>query len=110
MGRTMPSASVGRILKRDPSGFDLKGKNITFRYPHLSDESDKPEHSSVPSPPKPALDNMSFHFEAGKMHALVGDNGCGKTTLVQLISQLYTNYSGSILLNSHDITETKSDK
>jgi ATP-binding cassette, subfamily B, bacterial len=45
----------------------------------------------------------SFHFEAGKMHAIVGDNGSGKSTLVQLISLLYDDYSGTIRINGQDI-------
>jgi len=86
-------------LERLESGFDLKGEDITFSYPRQSDnQQEKPT-----TPTKPALQNLSFHFETGKMHALVGDNGCGKTTLVQLISQLYTTYSGTIILNGNDI-------
>src|SRR5271169_4774996 len=87
------------VLETLETGFDLKGEDITFRYPHQSDDQqEKPS-----TPPKPALENLKFHFETGKMHALVGDNGCGKTTLVQLLSQLYTTYSGTIRINGIDI-------
>lgn len=95
----IPNTSGCAILETLETGFDLKGHDITFCYPHQSD--DRQEKASALA--KPALENLTFHFETGKMHALVGDNGCGKTTLVQLLSQLYTTYSGTIMINGNDI-------
>jgi len=51
------------------------------------------------------LDGLNLTLEAGKHYALVGANGCGKTTVTRLISGLYPPESGRILINGHDIQE-----
>src|SRR5271170_592374 len=94
----LPDTSCHGTLERLATGFDVRGKDITFCYPNQSDQGEKKS-----APPHLALQNLTFHFETGKMHALVGDNGCGKTTLVQLISQLYPTYSGTMTINGKDI-------
>lgn len=53
------------------------------------------------------IDNISFKLEKNKRYALVGKNGCGKTTLVKLMIGLYDNYTGKIFINGKDIKEYK---
>ena len=67
------STSSYATLEKSKTGFDITGEQITFNYPHHAQLPDK-----LHVPPKPALQDLTFHFETGKMHALVGDNGCGK--------------------------------
>ena len=50
-----------------------------------------------------ALDGVTFHTEAGKLVALVGPSGAGKTTLTYLIPRLYDPNSGEIRIDGHDI-------
>ena len=45
-----------------------------------------------------ALDDISIRFEAGRVHALLGENGAGKSTLVKIISGVYEATSGEIYL------------
>jgi ATP-binding cassette subfamily B protein len=49
------------------------------------------------------LHDISLDLQPGKQYALVGKNGCGKSTLIKLLAGLYTNYSGRISLNQQDI-------
>ena len=51
----------------------------------------------------PVLKDVSLTCAPGKMLALVGPTGVGKTTLTQLISRFYEPSSGRILLDGHDI-------
>lgn len=49
------------------------------------------------------LNNLSFKIERGKHYAFVGINGAGKTTITKLITGLYDDYEGEILLNGKSI-------
>ncbi|MBQ4000694.1 MAG: ABC transporter ATP-binding protein [Oscillospiraceae bacterium] len=51
------------------------------------------------------LDGISFTVEPGKMLALVGPTGVGKTTMTQLISRFYEPQKGHILLDGTDIMD-----
>ena len=46
-----------------------------------------------------ANNNVSFNIRKGKIHALLGENGAGKSTIVKILYGLVTPDSGSILLN-----------
>ena len=51
------------------------------------------------------LDDVSFRCEAGKMLAIVGPTGVGKTTLTRLISRFYEPSEGRILVDGHDLND-----
>ena len=53
----------------------------------------------------PVLRDVSFTCPPGKMLALVGPTGVGKTTLTQLISRFYEPTSGRILIDGHDLND-----
>jgi len=48
---------------------------------------------------KPVLNNISFEIERGEIFGLVGESGCGKTTLAKCILGLI-DYEGEIFINS----------
>jgi len=48
-----------------------------------------------------ALDNVSFYLRKGEISCLVGENGSGKSTMIKIISGVYTPDSGNIYINGH---------
>jgi sulfate transport system ATP-binding protein len=52
-----------------------------------------------------ALDNVSIHFPAGQLVALLGPSGSGKTTMLRVIAGLEAADSGSILFDGQDATD-----
>ncbi|NLE08487.1 MAG: ABC transporter ATP-binding protein [Dehalococcoidales bacterium] len=51
------------------------------------------------------LSDITFNVEPGKMVALVGGSGSGKTTIINLISRFYDVTGGSITIDGHDIRD-----
>ena len=51
------------------------------------------------------LENINFEVPKGKMVALVGPTGSGKTTIVSLLSRFYNVDSGTIYVDGHDISK-----
>lgn len=47
------------------------------------------------------LNNISLDLNKGKILALAGVSGSGKTSLLKLLAKKYENYSGHILINKH---------
>ncbi|MCX6343857.1 MAG: sugar ABC transporter ATP-binding protein [Armatimonadetes bacterium] len=47
-----------------------------------------------------ALDDVSLRFEKGEIHALVGENGAGKSTAIKIITGIYQPDSGQIVWDS----------
>lgn len=47
----------------------------------------------------PVLKKLSVTFEKGRLYAVVGPNGCGKTTMLRTLCRLLSPSSGSILLD-----------
>ena len=43
-----------------------------------------------------ALDNVNFHLYKGKIHGLLGENGAGKSSLMNVLSGIYQPEKGSI--------------
>ncbi len=49
------------------------------------------------------LSDVSFEIEKGKLVAIIGESGCGKTTTLKMINGLITPTSGKIYINNEDI-------
>ncbi len=49
------------------------------------------------------LHDISFHLKPGYITGLIGQNGCGKTSLVKTILNLYQKDAGNILINGHSM-------
>ena len=46
-----------------------------------------------------ALKNVSLRIKPGETHCLMGQNGCGKSTLIKIVSGFYTADEGEVIIN-----------
>ena len=60
---------------------------------------------SIRGTDKYILDGVSFRMDAGRHYAFVGINGSGKTTITKLMTGLYDDFEGEILINGRNISE-----
>lgn len=56
------------------------------------------------------INGIDFSFLRGKKYAIIGKNGCGKTTLVNLLTGCYLGFKGEILYDSVDIKKLDNEK
>jgi ATP-binding cassette subfamily B (MDR/TAP) protein 6 len=75
-------------LANEPLSFELD--NVTFSY--KSDE-------------RVILRELSFKLPAGETWALVGESGCGKSTISRLLTGLLEPDQGRVLVNGHGLRE-----
>jgi oligopeptide transport system ATP-binding protein len=55
-----------------------------------------------------AVDGVSFNIKKGETLGLVGESGCGKSTVARAVSRLYTPTSGEVYLDGKNLTAMKS--
>ena len=73
--------------------FDINLKDVEFAYNNDAK----------------VLNGVSFRAKQGEVTALVGASGCGKTTILKLISRLYDYDEGQILIDGKDIKEISTE-
>ena len=74
--------------KRDDNEYEFEFKHVYFKYPGSEQY---------------VLKDINLKWRIGEKMALVGKNGCGKSTLVKLLCRLYDPTQGEITLNGIDI-------
>jgi ATP-binding cassette, subfamily B, bacterial len=87
---------------------DIEFAAVRFRYPTAAQVSLPSLESIAGRGPERAddaevLHELSFRAPAGKMTALVGPSGAGKTTITQLVPRLYDPTAGSVRIGGHDV-------
>ena len=85
------SKTPGALAAPDMEPIDfntLQFKDVCFCYP---------------TGEQPALNGLTFTLTKGRHYAFVGKNGAGKSTITKLLTGLYTEYEGEILVNGQEL-------
>lgn len=62
---------------------ELRVHDLSFRFPGR----------------KPLLQNVSFYIKKAEIIAIIGENGCGKSTLAKLLQKSYSFENGQVMIN-----------
>ena len=71
--------------------------------PELRELELRDVHFAYPGTEKEILKGLTLRIEGGRHYAFVGVNGAGKTTVTKLLTGLYREFTGEILVNGRDI-------
>lgn len=81
---------LGKAVVGPEPGAGIRFEDVWFTYPGST---------------MPALRGINLHVKAGQSLGLVGVNGSGKTTMIKLLTGLYTPQHGRVLLDGLDLRE-----
>ncbi len=83
----------------------LKVRNLKKHFPLESPVPFKKSHQSVK-----AVDGVSFEIFPGETLGIVGESGCGKSTMARLVNQLITPTEGSVELEGENLVGMDKEK
>jgi ATP-binding cassette subfamily B protein/subfamily B ATP-binding cassette protein MsbA len=112
-----PVRKLSSVYTRIQSGFAASDRIFDFmdRRPRIRANSDGRRLGTIREgiefrdicfsydPDNPILTNVHLHVRAGETVALVGKNGCGKTTLLGLLPRFYDPDHGAVLIDGLDV-------
>jgi ATP-binding cassette subfamily B protein len=88
---------------------DIEFDGISFRYPSRDEVGLASLESTSAGPERaasaPILSDVSFRVPAGRLTALVGPSGAGKTTITHLVPRLYDPTAGAVRIGGHDVRD-----
>ncbi len=116
-----PMIAAGECVSSLSQGFASMGRicGILDETPEISDHSNTDRSISAlsgtidfdhltfayPSNPRqPVLKDITVHIATGETFAIIGRTGCGKTTMVNLLSRLYKTSSDMIRIDGHPLS------
>lgn len=82
-GFDLPKEQLGR-------GYEIKVSNLSYRYRNGSDT---------------VLKGINLAVKAGEKVCIAGPGGSGKSTLIDIISGLYSDYTGSVTINNFSLRD-----
>ena len=81
-----PENKISKINNQDFNFENINVKNLSFKYPNSKEL---------------ILDDINFELEKNKIYCLVGQTGCGKSTLMDIILGLLSPIEGKIIINNN---------
>ena len=113
VGKVLASSErIGELLDRRPSVTDrpdaieatvvrgdIRLDHVWFTY--TADPGQRGD--AIEQAARPVLEDVSIHVPPGKVYALIGHTGAGKSTILQLLPRLYDVSGGSVSIDGHDV-------
>ena len=91
---TNPVVKEGEVLETEETG-TVEFKNVCFAYPGSSGEN--------------VLNNINLKVNKGEKIGILGSTGCGKSTLVNLITRFYDVTDGEVIVDGVNVKEYEFD-
>lgn len=85
----------GHGVGRTKESGTVEFKNVYFRYPDGNEN---------------VLSDISFKANKGDTVAFIGSTGCGKSTVVNLVSRFYDVTGGAVLVDGHNVKEYRKNE
>lgn len=85
----------GKGVGRTAETGTVEFKNVYFRYPDGNEN---------------VLSDISFKAERGDTVAFIGATGCGKSSVVNLVSRFYDVTGGEVLVDGHNVREYRKNE
>jgi len=97
--RILPIVDTENMIKDRTNATDLNISNGNIEIKNVYFKYDVNENN--------VLENITLNFEGGKMTALVGHSGSGKSTILNLIPRFYQPDDGDLLIDNQSIYDAK---
>ena len=89
------------LMRAEPDVIDQKGRKLATLRGEVRFEDVCFEYE----PGKPVLRHFDLSVRPGQTVALVGQTGCGKSTIINLLYRYYEVNSGAVKVDGHDVRE-----
>jgi len=87
----LETKTASDLSKSELDLYPVRFENVSFRYPEINE--------------KIIIKNINFEVHRGEKIAIIGENGTGKTTLIELLLGFRKNYIGRIMLKDQELRD-----